>query len=453
MDLLAETGRRAERSSVTGPVPDPADIGRAPIGGSPGDLLPFAETEAVRRRLDEFLAMLSHELRNPLAAIAHAGQLLARPRAERPRPEESGRQSPDGEETASLAALIGRQTRHLGRLVDDLLDVSRFTRGLTGIQVAPVELGAVVAGAVEMAQPMIAARRHRLDVSLPAEPLWLEADATRLVQVLGNLLDNAAKFTPPGGRLRLEVERCDTEVAIAVRDNGPGITPELLPHVFDLFVQADRSLARSHGGLGIGLTLVRSLVEMHGGRVSAASDGQGHGTEITIRLPLAGSLAAAGLPSSSDPRPSGPDSGGPDASALPGGGLGPGARHASDPRATLVVSRVLLVEDNLDAAEPLTDLLRMWGHEVVMSHDGPSALIAARNLQPDVVLLDIGLPGMDGYQLAQALRALPELSSTRFIAITGYGQLSDRLRSRQAGFDHHLVKPVDLQELQRLVAH
>jgi CheY-like chemotaxis protein len=451
---------------VTSPVPDPAGIGRAPVGSSPGDLPAFAEAEAVRRRLDEFLAMLSHELRNPLAAIAHAGQLLAA-HAERPRPGRNGQPWPQGEETANLGALIGRQIQHLGRLVDDLLDVSRFTRGLTGIQLAAVELGAVVAIAVETAQPLIASRRHQLVLALPAEPLWLEADATRLAQVLGNLLDNAAKFTPPGGRLRLEVERRDTEVAIAVQDNGSGISPELLPHVFDLFVQADRSLARSHGGLGIGLTLVRSLVEMHGGRVSAASDGPGRGTEITVRLPLARPLAAAGSPTSGDLHPGGPDPGGPDASVPPGGGLGPGDFHASDPReapaatpvapaagpAAPAVTRVLLVEDNLDAAEPLTDLLRMWGHEVVVSHDGPSALLAARSHQPDVVLLDIGLPGMDGYQLAQALRALPELRSTRLIAITGYGQLSDRQRSRQAGFDHHMVKPVDLQELQRLVAH
>ena len=364
---------------------------------------------AADRGKDEFLAMLAHELRNPLAAIASAaGALDARAEGDDPR-------------SAELLAVIGRQSRHLARLVDDLLDVSRFSRGRIELRREPVELRRAAAGAVESVRPHVELRRQILTVTLPDEPLWLDADLTRIEQILANLLHNAAKFTAPGGRIDLEAERQGAEVLVRVRDEGAGIDPELLPRVFDLFVQGERSLARSRGGLGIGLTLVRSLVERHGGTIEAASEGPGRGSELRVRLPL---LAA---PERREP------------AAAPGPAAAAG-------------SRVLLVEDNLDAAESLGELLRIWGHEVTMAHDGAAALRAVPEARPEVVLLDIGLPGMDGYEVASRLRATPGLAGLRLIAVTGYGQESDRRRARLAGFDHHLVKPVDLDRLRALLA-
>jgi signal transduction histidine kinase/ActR/RegA family two-component response regulator len=362
------------------------------------------------RRKDEFLAMLAHELRNPLAAISNAGHVLDQGGAADAR-------------TRDLVGVIGRQIRHLSRLVDDLLDVSRFTRGKIELRKRLVELRPIIEGAVETTRPLLERQGHRLTVSLPAEPVVLEADATRIEQVLANLLNNAAKFTEPGGDIALSVEVRGAEAALRIRDNGTGIAPDLLPRIFDLFVQEDRSLARSHGGLGIGLTLVRSLVERHGGRVEARSEGLGRGSEFVVHLPV---LAGA-----------------PPIEAGPGPAEAP-ARQ--DP------ARVLLVEDNLDAADALAELLRMWGHEVEVVHDGASAVQRAGEARPDVVLLDIGLPGMDGYQVAGALRALPDLHGALLVALTGYGQEADRRRSAAAGFDHHLIKPVDLEELKRLVA-
>ncbi|HYO12101.1 MAG TPA: PAS domain S-box protein [Thermoanaerobaculia bacterium] len=362
------------------------------------------------RRKDEFLAMLAHELRNPLAAISNAGLVLGERRGEDSR-------------SAELLGVIGRQIRHLSRLVDDLLDVSRFTHGRIVLRKAAVELAPVVAGAVETARPLLEARGHSFSVSLPDEPLWLEADATRMEQVLANLLNNAAKFTEPGGQVGLSVEREGDDVLLRVRDTGVGIPPDLLPRIFDLFVQGERSLDRAHGGLGIGLTLVRSLVERHGGTVAAASEGPGRGSEITVRLPL--------LPDAARDAPA--------AAAVP-------------PEKRRETVRVLLVEDNEDAAAALAELLRIWGHRVAVVHDGPSALQAARAEQPDVVLLDIGLPGMDGYEVARAFRELPGLEEVTLVALTGYGQDSDRLRSSLAGIDHHLVKPVDPDQLRRLIA-
>jgi PAS domain S-box-containing protein len=367
------------------------------------------ELAAEDRRKDEFLAMLAHELRNPLAAISNAGHVLDQGGAADAR-------------TRDLVGVIGRQVRHLSRLVDDLLDVSRFTRGKIELRKRPVELRPIVEGAVETTRPLLEQQGHRLTVSIPEEPVVLEADATRIEQVLANLLNNAAKFTEPGGCIDLSAEVRDSEAVLAVRDNGTGIAPELLPRIFDLFVQEDRSLARSHGGLGIGLTLVRSLVERHGGRVEARSEGPGHGSELVVRLPVLMRAAERH-------------------------GLRPAeAREDHGP------ARILLVEDNVDAADALAELLRMWGHEVDVVHDGASAVGRAGEGRPDVVLLDIGLPGMDGYQVAGALRALPELQGALLVALTGYGQEADRRRSAAAGFDHHLVKPVDLEELKRLVA-
>jgi PAS domain S-box-containing protein len=362
------------------------------------------------RRKDEFLAMLAHELRNPLAAISNAGLVLGERRGEDSR-------------SAELLGVIGRQIRHLSRLVDDLLDVSRFTHGRIVLRKTPVELAPVVEGAVETARPLIEARGHALAVLLPDEPLRLEADATRIEQVVANLLNNAAKFTEPGGRIELSVERQGDEAVLRVRDTGVGIPPDLLPRVFDLFVQGERSLDRAHGGLGIGLTLVRSLVERHGGTVAAASEGPGRGSEITVRLPLLAGTA-----------PEAP------------------ARAVAPPETRRETVRVLLVEDNEDAAAALAELLRIWGHRVEVVHEGPSALQAARTEPPHLVLLDIGLPGMDGYEVARALREIPDLEEVTLVALTGYGQDSDRVRSSRAGIDHHLVKPVDPDQLRRLIA-
>ncbi len=372
-----------------------------------------ADLAAADQRKDEFLAMLAHELRNPLAAISSAGQVLGQTR------------SAVDQRAAELTAVIGRQTRHLTRLVDDLLDVSRFTRGKIELRKGALELRQAVQGAVETARPLIERRRHELKVALPDEPLWLEADATRIEQVLANLLHNAAKFTEPGGHIALSVERYGGEASIAVRDDGSGIDLALLPRVFDLFVQEDRSLARSHGGLGIGLTLVRGLVEQHGGRVEAHSDGPGRGCEFVVHLPLRPAPSQAGQ-------------------AVP---AAPPVEAAAEPPA-----RILLVEDNVDAADALTELLRLWGHEVTVAHDGLMALEASRDVRPEVVLLDIGLPGMDGYEVARALRSLGGLDGVLLIALTGYGQDADRHRSQLAGFDHHMVKPVDVRRLRQLIA-
>ncbi len=373
------------------------------------------ELAAEDRRKDEFLAMLAHELRNPLGAISNAGHVLRQLD-----------QTPGADpRVRDLVGVIGRQIHHLSRLVDDLLDVSRFTRGRIELRKCEEELGPIVQGAVETTRPVLEQKGHRLTVSLPAEPVYLEADATRIEQVLANLLHNAAKFTDPGGKIDLAVEIEGPQLVLRVRDDGQGIEPDLLPRIFDLFVQEDRSLARSHGGLGIGLTLVRSLVERHGGRVEARSEGPGRGSEFVVRLPRCTDRAA---------EPAEP------------------CQERGEERGP---ARILLVEDNVDAADALAELLRLWGHEVEVAHDGAAAVRsagAAGAIRPGVVLLDIGLPGMDGYQVAGALRRLPELQGTLIVALTGYGQESDRQRSAQAGFDYHLVKPVDLEELRRLVS-
>ncbi len=379
------------------------------------------ELAAADQRKDEFLAMLAHELRNPLAAISNAGHVL-----DRKSMAGDGQRDPRSHE---LIAMIGRQIRHLSRLVDDLLDVSRFSRGRIELRKERIELRRAMEGAVETARPIVEQRRHRLTVSLPEEPLWLEADLTRIEQVLANLLHNAAKFTEPGGSIHLTAGREGSEAVLRVCDNGAGISPELLPRVFDLFVQEERSLARSRGGLGIGLTLVRALVERHGGSIEAASEGPGRGSTFTVRLPRMLELAPEPW-TEEEARPGSPR---------------PGEAGEAEP------ARILLVEDNLDAAEALSELLRMWGHEVETAHDGVSALRTARQTLPGIVLLDIGLPGMDGYEVARELRSTPALASTRLIALTGYGQESDRQRSRLAGIDHHLIKPVDVEQLRILL--
>jgi CheY-like chemotaxis protein/anti-sigma regulatory factor (Ser/Thr protein kinase) len=349
-------------------------------------------------------------LRNPLAAIRNGIQVFRLV----------------GPEDANLVwarDVIDRQVQHLSRLVDDLLDVSRAARGKVQLQKVPLELTSVVARAVETSRPLVEARRQHLAVELPDEPVRLEGDLTRLAQVLANLLNNAAKYTDEGGQIWLSAERAGGTVVLRVRDTGIGIATEVLPSVFDLFVQADRSLARSEGGLGIGLTLVKRLVELHGGTVEAHSEGPGRGSEFVVRLPA---LRGA--------RPPQPRRGG-------GAGAGPPPRR-----------RVMVVDDNADAAASLALLLRLRGHEVATAADGLATLELARSFRPEVVLLDLGLPGMDGYEVARRLRAEAELATVRFVAMTGHGHEEDRRRCREAGFAEHLMKPADLDEVERMLA-
>jgi signal transduction histidine kinase len=361
------------------------------------------------RRKDEFLAMLGHELRNPLAPILNAVQLLRLPSLADP-------------ELQRARDVIDRQVGQLARLVDDLLDVSRISRGKITLRKEPIDLALVLARAVETSRPLIEANRHTLTLGLLAQPVQVFADPTRLEQVFANLLNNAAKYTERGGSIELSSQRQGSEVVVCVRDTGFGIPAELLPHVFDLFRQADRTLDRAQGGLGIGLTLVKSLVGMHGGVVEAHSAGPGKGSEFVVRLPVSGQPEGEG----GDKRGAGP----------------PSAVPKDSP-----CLHVLVVDDNRDTAESLALLLRLWGHEVRTAHDGVSGLKAARSYRPQIVLLDIGLPGLDGYEVARQLRG--EFGrGMRLVAITGYGLEEDRRKAEQAGFDAHLVKPADLAVLQ-----
>ncbi|HEX5273590.1 MAG TPA: response regulator [Gemmataceae bacterium] len=374
----------------------------------------YREVQEADRKKNEFLAMLAHELRNPLAPIRNGIHLL----------RAVGTRDPQVREVRDM---MERQVQHLIRLVDDLLDLSRITRGKVRLQAEPLDLGKVLARAVETARPLIDERRHRLDVDGPAEALRVEGDAVRLAQVLGNLLNNAAKYTEEGGQITLGAARDGDEAVVRVRDTGMGIPAEMLGSVFELFTQVDRSLDRSQGGLGIGLTLVRQLVEMHGGRVEAHSEGPGRGSEFVVRLPLL----------KEEPRPA--------AEKLNGS---PGAARAAPGKSR----KVLVVDDNRDAAESLGLLLEVSGHQVCVCHDGASALRAAGDYGPDAVLLDIGLPGMDGYEIARRLRADPATRGALLIALTGYGQVEDQQRAREAGFDYHLIKPADLEALTGLLA-
>lgn len=319
--------------------------------------------------------------------------------------------------------VILRQTQQLNRLVDDLLDVSRITRGKVQLRVQSVELASVLHRAVETSQPVIDAHRHQLSVALAPEPVRLHADPTRLAQVFANLLNNAAKYMEPGGRIWLTAERVGDEVAVRVRDAGVGIPAEMLPKVFDLFTQVDRSLDRSQGGLGIGLSLVRSLVQMHGGSVTAVSGGHGQGSEFVVRLPV---LAEAS-PETVDVAPEKPKFNGP-------------------------AVRVLVVDDNTDAAQSLAMLLRCQGHEATVAYEGQTALDVAATRKPEVILLDIGLPDMDGFEVCRRLRQQAGLEQAMLVALTGYGQDEDRRRSQEAGFHAHLVKPVEMDQLEALLA-
>jgi CheY-like chemotaxis protein len=326
--------------------------------------------------------------------------------------------------------MMERQFEHMVRLVDDLLDVSRITRGKVQLRKERVDLQELTVRAAESARALMDAHGHSLFVSVPPEPVWVEADRVRLEQVLANLLNNAAKFTEAGGRIWLSLAAEGEEGVLRVRDTGAGIPPDLLPIVFDPFVQANRALDRSQGGLGIGLTLVRSLVEMHGGRVSAHSEGVGKGSEIVVRLPRLPAEERAEEGSRMSDRPQEQEQ----------------KEEPAAPR------RVLVVDDNRDSAESIAMLADLWGHQTRIVYDGPSALAEAQDWHPDVVLLDIGLPGIDGYEVARRLRQMPALDGVLLAAMTGYGQERDRRLSREAGFDIHLVKPVPPETLQELLA-
>jgi CheY-like chemotaxis protein/two-component sensor histidine kinase len=321
--------------------------------------------------------------------------------------------------------VIDRQVNQMSRLVDDLLDVSRITQGKIQLRKARLDLRGVVERAVEASRPLIVARAQNLSIAVPPEPLWVEGDAARLEQVISNLLNNAAKFTGPGGEIRLSLASSSHQARITVADTGMGITAEMLPKIFEPFVQADAGLERAESGLGIGLALVKSLVELHGGAVTAHSAGLGQGSELTVSLPLleppAGSLELESAESASPP--------------------GASELHPS--------RRILVVDDNQDAADSLAALLSLLGQDVRAVHDGRRALEAALTFRPEIVLLDIGMPGMDGYEVARRLRAQLGVESARLIALTGYGQAEDVQRSREAGFDEHLVKPVSLDLLKQ----
>lgn len=361
------------------------------------------------RRKDEFLAMLAHELRNPLTPIRHAAALL-------------GLKDLDAEVAAEARGVIERQIEHLARLVDDLLDVSRLMRGKIDLRGEPVDLATVVSRAMEVCQPLVRAQRQDLTVSLTAEPVWVHGDAVRLTQIVSNLLNNAVKYTEPGGRIRLSAEREADQVLLRVQDSGIGIAPDLLPHVFELFVQADHSIERSQGGLGIGLTLVKTLVEMHGGRVTAHSDGLGMGSEFTVRLPV-----------------------------LRGGAsLRPGEFRPHSIRPL----RVLVVEDNQASARILAHMLeKFWNHSVAIAYDGAVALELAESFQPELVLCDIGLPKLNGYEVARRIRNGSSAHNRLLVALTGYGTDDDRRKSAAAGFDEHLLKPTSVTALEELFAH
>ena len=368
------------------------------------------------RRKDEFLAMLSHELRNPLAPILNAALLL---RLHSNRNRLHGIEDPVLHQSAGI---IERQVGQLARIVDELLEVSRITTGRIQLQQERIAVGVVVENAVATVRSLFDQHKHELAVSLPAQAIWLHADAARLEQVVVNLLTNAAKYTDQGGHIWLTLQQVGQEAVLRVRDTGVGIAPEILPRIFDLFTQAERSLDRSQGGLGIGLALVERLVEMHGGTV-AVSSALGQGSEFVVRLPV--------VPPP-EPQPTLP----PIEKAQPNG----------------TSLRVLVVDDNVDTVTTLAMLVQESGHDVRTAYDGSMVLEAALDYRPNVVLLDIGLPGLNGFEVAKRIRQQPALQKAVLVAMTGYGQESDRQRSQEAGFDHHLVKPADFGKLLQILA-
>ena len=383
------------------------------------DLTESEATQAQRKRADglaeanrskeEFMALLSHELRSPLSPIMNALHILRQMKTNDPIIEQAG-------------DIIDRQVGVMVRLVDDLLDISRITKGKLRLAKEQVDLRLAVHRAAETVRPFMDARKHDFSVSLPTKPVWVDADPVRLEQVVVNLLNNAAKYTDPGGLIRVDVKGDGAEAMIRVRDNGVGIAPDVLPHIFELFTQVDGSLGRSYGGLGIGLALASNLVQLHEGRLRASSAGQGKGCEFTITLPLLLTPAVTESKTAVEP------------------GQSPGRPL-----------RILVVEDNVDSADTLSLLLRLYGHDVQLARSGPTALEMAATSPPDVVLLDIGLPGMDGYQVAKRLRQQPEFKDVTLCALTGYTPSeADRQRQQETGFDHYYVKPLNLKNLLEL---
>lgn len=355
----------------------------------------------------EFLAMLAHELRNPLAPMQNALRIM--------------RLSGDDDDAVDHArGVLERQLLHLARVVDDLVDVSRITRNRLELRTDRVELGAIINQAIETSRPLADAMQHEVTVSLPVEPVYLQADAVRLAQVFTNLLRNAAKYTDARGRIRIAVERQGSDALVSVRDSGIGMTPEQLAVIFQMFTRAAAG-NDSRGGLGIGLTLARRLVELHGGTIEARSDGLGRGSEFSVRLPIIIDAPRPVRAVPAEPEP-----------------------HATD-------ARVLVVDDNVDAADSLAELLQLIGSETHVAHDGQQAIEMAEALRPDLIFLDIGLPRMDGYEVARRIRSTEWGAGTRLVALTGWGQAEDRARSEAAGIDEHLVKPVDFGVLEGLV--
>jgi PAS domain S-box-containing protein len=401
------------------PIPDHAGL-PALVGGMAIDIterrraeqdaqfLADALKEADRRK-DEFLALLGHELRNPLAPISNSLNILKLPGA-------------NASISRQAREMMERQVEHMVRLVDDLLDVSRIMRGKIELRREPLELAAVVARAVETSQPRLDAEGHRLTVMVAPESVRLYGDLVRLAQVVSNLLDNAAKYTERGGHIWLTAVREGNDAVVRVRDTGIGITPASLPRLFDMFYQAERRTRKSQGGLGIGLSLVRGLAELHGGTAQAHSDGLGAGSEFVVRLPL------LDQPAAETPPP-----------------------VAEQPAAPLPPRRVLVVDDNVDAADSLAMLLRLEGQQVMAAYDGPTALAQAEATPPAIAFIDLGMPKMDGFELARAFQSLPALRGVMLVALTGWGQPEDRQRTAEAGFHHHLVKPLDMQTLRRFL--
>jgi PAS domain S-box-containing protein len=430
----------ATRAPIRGEIPFTGTNGRriydyifVPVFGSSGDVVAVAGTtrdvterqqaeQAIReqaerlaqtdRAKDEFLATLSHELRNPLAALRNSITLM--------RLSEDG-QLPTHQQSVPINAMMERQLNHLVRLVDDLLETSRIRTGTFALRKERVALSAIVRHAVETSQLLVESAGHQLDVSIPDEVLWLDGDSVRLAQILANVLDNATKYTPDGGHISIHARREANNVIIAVRDDGPGISSDALPGLFEMFTRGDRNNARGEGGLGIGLALARRLAEMHGGTLTAHSEGSGKGSEFRIQLPLASAQAADKA--------------------------GPAAVESSIPQ-----QRILVVDDNRDAAESMAMILTLLGANVCIANDGHEALTAFSTHTPSVVLLDISMPGMDGYEVARAIRTRFPSSDASIIALSGWGQEEDRRLAREAGFDHHLIKPAEIGALQALLA-
>ena len=359
------------------------------------------------RRKDEFLATLAHELRNPLAPVRTGLEVLKR--------------APASPAASRAREMMDRQVGHMVRLIDDLLDVSRITLGKVNLQRERLTLRAVIEAAIETSRPAIDGAHHKLQVSIPEEPIWVDADRTRLAQILDNLLNNAAKYTPGGGEIEVLAGREGDTAFVRVKDNGIGIAPESIPEAFELFSQLNRRQERHQGGLGIGLALVKKLVDMHGGSIAAESEGSGRGSAFTVRLPAVAATAKAVA------------------------GVGAPEHAVAEPR------RILVVDDNVDAAESLSDLLESLGQETRTAHSGPAALQAALDFRPDLVLLDIGLPGISGYEVAKRFRADESLAGATLVAVTGWGAEEDKRKAAEAGFDVHLTKPIEMRDIERVL--